>query len=161
MQMPQSKQGALLHSFHPSASSLSHRSPLACHTLSLQPFSFCTWPMAVWGSLLHMNNNIWLFRQKPSDSAVSTVFITSSLLFSFFSLPQLQRTTFLSLLPLIFLLRWYHRLRFMAFISQQHIFHCLFFFFYCVHSPLKQKGQHCQQPCWQAVEWEGLQKDEE
>lgn len=55
-----------------SASTHPRRSLLACHCLSLQSFSFYTWPVAVRSSLLHMNNNIWLFRQKPSDSAVST-----------------------------------------------------------------------------------------
>ena len=86
--MSLSKQHAHPHSLPVSASSHSHRSPLACHPLSLQSFSFCTWPMAVWSSLLHMNNNIWLFRQKPSDSAVSTVFITSFFSpFSFFPSP--------------------------------------------------------------------------
>lgn len=29
----------------------------------LQSFSFCMWFMAAWSSLLHMNNNIWLFRR--------------------------------------------------------------------------------------------------
>lgn len=81
--MSPSKQCAHPHSFPHSASLYSHRSPLDCHSFSLQSFSFCTWPMAVWSSLLHMNNNIWLFRQKPSDSAVSTVFyhLISSFLF--------------------------------------------------------------------------------
>lgn len=65
--------------FPRSASTHPHRRPLACHYLSLQSFSFYTWLVAVRSSLLHMNNNIWLFRQKPSDSAVLT---HSSFLFS-------------------------------------------------------------------------------
>lgn len=58
-------------SFPQSASLHPHRSLLACHCLSLLSFSFYTRPVAVRSALLHMNNNIWLFRQKPSDSAVS------------------------------------------------------------------------------------------
>lgn len=92
LQMSPSKQCAHPRSFPQSASSHSHRSPLACHSLSSQSFSFCTWPVVVWRSLLHMNNNIWLFRQKPSDSAVSTVIyrLISFLSLLFFSFVVLR-----------------------------------------------------------------------